>query len=205
MSEESATPSGAPAATPTPAVAAVTPASVPEAAPAAPPAPDPQEALLAEAATKSGLLWVDVPGDRAWPAWHVWVDGTAYVVSGPGEQALPELPESVVLVLRSKDTGGRLLRVAARAEPLRPEDARWEPATTALKAARLNAPAGDVVGRWAAEATVTALVPQLPLLEGPGGYDDASGAAAPAATPATTRTWHPWHLRGRPRRRRGTR
>ena len=195
----------APAATPTPAVAAVTPASVPEAAPAAPPAPDPQEALLAEAATKSGLLWVDVPGDRAWPAWHVWVDGTAYVVSGPGEQALPELPESVVLVLRSKDTGGRLLRVAARAEPLRPEDARWEPATTALKAARLNAPAGDVVGRWAAEATVTALVPQLPLLEGPGGYDDASGAAAPAATPATTGTWRPWHLRGRPRRRRGTR
>ena len=148
--------------------------------------PTRRQALLAEAATKSGLLWVDVPGDRAWPAWHVWVDGTAYVVSGPGEQALPELPESVVLVLRSKDTGGRLLRVAARAERLRPEDARWEPATTALKAARLNAPAGDVVGRWAAEATVTALVPQLPLLEGPGGYDDASGAAAPAATPATT-------------------
>ncbi len=205
MSEESATPSAAPAATPTPAVAAVAPASVTEVAPAAPPAPDPQEALLAEAATKSGLLWVDVPGDRAWPAWHVWVDGTAYVVSGPGEQALPELPESVVLVLRSKDTGGRLLRVAARAEPLRPEDARWEPATTALKAARLNAPVGDVVGRWAAEATVTALVPQLPLLEGPGGYDDASGAAAPAATPATTGTWHPWHLKGRPRSRRGTR
>jgi len=205
VSEESATPSAAPTATSTPAVAEVAPAAAPPAAPVAPPAPDPQEALLAEAATKSGLLWVDVPGDRAWPAWHVWVDGTAYVVSGPGEQSLPELPESVVLVLRSKDTGGRLLRVPARAERLRPQDPRWEPATTALKAARLNAPAGDVVGRWAAEATVTALVPQLPLLEGPGGYDDASGAAAPAATPATTRTWHPWHLRGRPRHRRGTR
>ena len=111
----------------------------------------------------------------------------------------------MVLVLRSKDTGGRLLRVAARAEPLTPQDPRWEPATNALKAARLNAPAGDVVGRWAAEATVTALVPQLPLLEGPGGYDDASGAAAPAPTPATTRTWQPWHLKGRPKRRRGTR
>ena len=133
MSEESATPSAAPAATPTPAVAAVTPASVPEAAPAAPPAPDPQGALLAEAATKSGLLWVDVPGDRAWPAWHVWVDGTAYVVSGPGEQVLPELPESVVLVLRSKDTGGRLLRVAA---PRGAAPTRGRPvgaATTALQ------------------------------------------------------------------------
>ena len=127
-------------------------------------APDPQEALLAEAATKSGLLWVDVPGDRAWPAWHVWVDGAAYVVSGPGEQTLPELPESVVLVLRSKDTGGRLLRVAARAERLRPEDPRWEPATTALKAARLNAPAGDVVGAL-----------------GRGGDGHRAGAAAAAA------------------------
>ena len=110
VSEESATPSAAPAATPTPAVAA-------------PPAPDPQAALLAEAATKSGLLWVDVPGDRAWPAWHVWVDGAAYVVSGPGEQALPELPESVVLVLRSKDTGGRLLTGC------RPRASRSDPRT----------------------------------------------------------------------------
>jgi hypothetical protein len=167
--------------------------------------PGQQAALLAEAASKSGLLWVDVPGDRAWPAWHVWVEGAAYVVSGPGEQTLPALPRDVVLVLRSKDTGGRLLRVPARAEPLTPQDPRWEPATDALKAARLNAPAGDVVGRWAAEATVTALVPQLPLLEGPGRDDDASGAAAPAPTPATTRTWQPWHFKGRPKRRRGTR
>jgi hypothetical protein len=173
------------------------------ATPSAPPGQ--QAALLAEAANKSGLLWVDVPGDRAWPAWHVWVEGAAYVVSGPGEQTLPALPDDVVLVLRSKDTGGRLLRVPARAEPLTPQDPRWEPATDALKAARLNAPSGDVVGRWAAEATVTALVPQLPLLEGPGRYDDASGAAAPAPTPATTRTWQPWHFKGRPKRRRGTR
>ena len=137
------------------------------ATPSAP--PDQQAALLAEAANKSGLLWVDVPGDRAWPAWHVWVEGTAYVVSGPGEQTLPALPQDVVLVLRSKDTGGRLLRVAARAEPLTPPDPRWEPAANALQAARLNAPAGDVVGRWAAEATVTALVPHGAPSRGPAG------------------------------------
>ena len=29
-------------------------------------------ALFAEAASKSGLMWVEVPGDRAWPFWHAW-------------------------------------------------------------------------------------------------------------------------------------
>ena len=70
-------------------------------------------ALLGEAMTKSGLLWIDVAGDRAWPAWHVWDDGAAYVVSGPGEQPLPWLPEEVRIILRSKDTGGRLLTLRA--------------------------------------------------------------------------------------------
>lgn len=183
----------------------------PDASPDNGPAP-PEEAphvnataLVAEAAGKSGLLWIDVPGDRAWPAWHEWLDGTAYVVSGPGEQTLPWLPAEVELVLRSKDTGGRLVRVRATVERITPEDARWEPATAALKAARLNSPAGDVVQRWAETATVTALRPFAAPVEGPGHYDDSSGAAAPAPTPATTRTWHPWHLRGRPKRRRGTR
>ena len=165
--------------------------------------------LVAEAMGKSGLLWVDVPGDRAWPAWHVWLDGVAYLVNGPGEQTLPWLPERVALILRSKDTGGRLLRVAARAEVVPPADDRWAPVTAALKASRLNS-VGDPLQRWAEEATVTALVP-LPdgdgLLEGPGRYDDASGAAPPPPARATTRRWHPWHWRGRPqvRRRRRSR
>ena len=36
-------------------------------------------ALFAEAAGKSGLLWIDVPGDRAWPAWHAWADDTVFI------------------------------------------------------------------------------------------------------------------------------
>ena len=71
-------------------------------------------ALVGEAMTKSGVIWVEIPGDRAWPVWHAWVAPTAYVVNGPGEQHLPWLPEEVVVVLRSQDTGGRLLRVRAR-------------------------------------------------------------------------------------------
>ena len=188
---------------PTPARPADTAAKAP--VEAAAPAPGSVMALVAEAAAKSGLLWVDVPGDRAWPAWHEWLDGTAYVVSGPGEQMLPWLPEEVAIILRSKDTGGRLVRVPARVERLTPEDARWEPATAALKASRLNSVGDDVVGRWARECTVTALTPSGEALESPGSYDEGSGAAPPAPTPATTRTWHPWHLGGRPKRRRGTR
>ena len=42
------------------------------------------------------------------------------VVSGPGEQYLPWLPDEVVVVFRSKDTGGRLLTLHATARALEP-------------------------------------------------------------------------------------
>ena len=176
-------------------------------------------ALVAEAMSKSGILWIEVDGDRAWPAWFAWAGDTAYVVNGLGEQQLPWLPEDVVLVLRSKDTGGRLLRVHARAEVLAPDTPAWAHAVTALKAIRLNA-VDDVEQRWRTRCAVTSLTPAtsgltapggsiapvelVGLVEGPGHYDDASGAAAPAPTRATTATWHPKHWRGRPSRRRGT-
>ncbi|OLP72504.1 hypothetical protein BJM39_00965, partial [Salmonella enterica subsp. enterica serovar Javiana] len=115
-------------------------------------------ALFAEAASKSGLMWVRPPGDRAWPCWHAWADDTVYVVSGPGEQTLPWLPGEVELVLRSKDTGGRLLTVHASVREVGPQDEQWTAATDALKAARLNA-TDDLVGRWARECTVRALTP----------------------------------------------
>lgn len=162
-------------------------------------------ALLSEAAKKSGLLWIDVPGDRAWPAWHVWLDGSAYVVTGPGEQPLPVLPRDVAVTFRSKDTGGLLVTVPAQATVLTPDDPRWDEVSTSLKSSRLNAPAGDTIARWASEATVYALTPHGDTLEGPGSYSQESGAAQPVPTPATTLTWRPWHLKGRPKWRRGTR
>ena len=161
-------------------------------------------ALVTEAMSKSGILWIEVSGDRAWPAWFAWEDDTAYVVNGLGEQYLPWLPEHVVLVLRSKDTGGRLLRVRARAQVLVPDTLAWPVAVAALRAARLNA-VDDVEQRWRDQCAVTSLTPATDLVEGPGTYDDASGAAAPAPTRATTATWHPKHWGGRPARRRGTR
>ncbi|WP_235530657.1 hypothetical protein [Phycicoccus sp. Root563] len=172
----------------------------PGTAPASPPLN--VTALFAEAASKSGLMWVQPPGDRAWPFWHAWAEDTVYVVSGPGEQTLPWLPEEVTLVARSKDTGGRLLTVSASVREIRPDEERWAVATDALKAGRLNA-AADALERWARECTVRALTPYGAPLEAPGSYDTGSGAAPVPVSEATTSTWRPWHWRGRPRRRRG--
>ena len=161
-------------------------------------------ALFAEAASKSGLMWVQPPGDRAWPFWHAWAGDTVYAVSGPGEQTLPWLPEEVLLILRSKDTGGRLLTVQATVHEIGPADEGWDAATEALRAGRLNA-SEDAVERWARECTVRALRPFGTPVEGPGSYPTTSGAAPPPPSEATTATWRPWHWRGRPRRRRGNR
>jgi hypothetical protein len=153
-------------------------------------------ALLGEAMTKSGLLWVDVAGDRAWPAWHVWDDGAAYVVSGPGEQPLPWLPEEVRVILRSKDTGGRLLTLRAHTHVLEPGTPEWDKAAGLLRASRLNA-VDDSLTRWAQACTLTALVPFDAPLEAPGAYAAGDARSAPARTAATTTSWRPWHWRGR--------
>ena len=182
------------------------PGTAPETAGADAPPPPPRPlnvtALFAEAATKSGLMWVQPPGDRAWPFWHAWSDDTVYVVSGPGEQTLPWLPQDVSLLVRSKDTGGRLLTVSESVSEVRPGDERWTAATDALKAARLNA-IDDLLDRWGRECAVRALTPYGAPLEGPGHYPSGSGAAPVPESEATTSSWRPWHWRGRPRRRRG--
>ncbi|MFM6852039.1 MAG: hypothetical protein ACKOVB_23345 [Terrabacter sp.] len=153
-------------------------------------------ALLNEAMTKSGLLWIEVSDDRTWPAWHVWDDGAALVVSGPGEQPLPWLPDEVRLILRSKDTGGRLLTVRAHVHVLEPGTPEWQRATELLRASRLNA-VDDSLTRWAAECTVTALVPFDSPIESPGAYAAHDHREAPARTAATTTSWRPWHWGGR--------
>ncbi len=153
-------------------------------------------ALVSEAMSKSGLLWIDVRGDRAWPAWHVWDDGAAYVVSGPGEQPLPWLPEEVGLILRSKDTGGRLLTMRAHTHVLEPGTPEWDKAGELLRSSRLNA-IDDSLTRWAMSCTLTALVPFDAPIEAPGAYAAGDPRAAPARTAATTTSWRPWHWRGR--------
>jgi hypothetical protein len=150
-------------------------------------------ALLAEAAGKSDIMWVEVPGERTFPVWYAWVTDRFYVVSGEGEQLLPPLPEVVVLVLRSKDTGGRLLAVNATAHRLAPHTPSWDQAVAALAAERLNA-TDDVAARWAESGLVHALHPFGTPVAAPGSYADDSGRATVRSAPPTTVGWRPWHL-----------
>lgn len=168
--------------------------------------------LTQEALSRSGLLWVHIPGGGTHAVWHVWHDDgdergsgpAAYVVSGPGEQSLPWLPDEVELVLRSKDTGGRLLTVHATAREVRPEDDGWDAAVEVLRPERLNA-VGDVATRWAQSCTIHVLTPHGRPIEQPGAYADGSGVATVRPSAGTTARWRPWHWRGRAGARRNTR
>jgi hypothetical protein len=163
------------------------------------------DALIEEACRRSALLWLDLPGAaQPRPAWHIWRDGAVYVVHGPGEQSLPELAGAAYadVIVRSKDTGGRLLRWRARAVPVAPGSAAWEDAVPELSAKRLNA--RDLAGqpeRWARTCTVVRLEPTGEILEAPGpqggSLPTSSLAAPPVPTDATTARVLPWVLTGR--------
>ena len=168
--------------------------------------------LTHEAMSKSGLLWVRLPDGATHAVWHVWHDdgderGTgpaAYVVSGPGEQSLPWLPDEVELLLRSRDTGGRLLTLRATVRELNAQDDGWDAAVEVLRPERLNA-VGDVAKRWAQSCTIHLLTPHGRPVEQPGSYASDSGATSVRPSPGTTARWRPWHWRGRADARRNQR
>ena len=132
-----------------------------------------------------------MPDGGTHPVWHVWHDdgddrGTgpaAYVVSGPGEQPLPWLPDEVELILRSKDTGGRLITVHATAREVTPEDPDWDAAVEVLRPERLNA-VGDTAERWRQSCTIHLLTPHGRLVEGPGHYAEGPAPRRCARRPA---------------------
>jgi hypothetical protein len=171
--------------------------------------------LVAEAMSKSGILWIRLPGGDTHPAWFVWHDdgderGTgpaAYVISGIGEQPLPWLPAEVDLLLRSKDSGGRLLTIGATVREIAPTDDAWEAAAAVLRPERLNlvGTTEDVDTRWRQGCTIHVLTPHGRPTEQPGAYAAEPGSRRIAPAKAASARWRPWHWRGRPQSRRGTR
>ena len=144
-------------------------------------------ALVEEAARKSGVLWLDLPGlPQPRAAWHVWHDGSAYVLTGgEGEQPLPGLPESarVTVILRSKDKGGRLISFTADAEQVEPGTGLWDEVAPLLAKERLNARAHEgQLETWAAESWVVRLTPAEEAVTADAGY----ATVRPVPTPATT-------------------
>jgi hypothetical protein len=164
---------------------------------------DADRALIAGACTKSAVLWLKPSGEgRFHPAWHVWHEDAVHVVSGIGEQLLPNLTGPLDVLVPSKDTGARAVTFTAWGEPLAAGDPNWDDAAAALRAARLNTLEPDEQrARWASGAMITRLEPVAVVAHGAGREDEGSGAAAPARTPATTTGRRPWHLRSRSRGR----
>ncbi|MFH8365741.1 hypothetical protein [Streptomyces sp. NPDC018031] len=165
-------------------------------------------ALIEEATKKSGLIWVQGPDGAPRSLWHVWHDGAAWVVGGPGEQPLDGLGltdgGTATVTVRSKDKGGRLVAWRARvAEPAAGGE-EWTAAVDELKGKRLNAPDAErIAGRWAAECRVLRLEP---LPDAACALPDGSLAARPLPSPAVTRRPMPAalpRLLGRRRRDRG--
>ena len=97
-------------------------------------------ALIAEAARKAGVLWVAAPRRAPVPAWQVWRDGATYLLTGPGEQALPGLAQAAEceVTARSAETGGRLVTWPAAVTRVEPGSDEWRQIVPALAAARLN-------------------------------------------------------------------
>ena len=119
-------------------------------------------ALVEEATRRSAVVWVSGAG-RAHPVWHLWHDGSAYVVHGGLEQPLPDVtPGSrAVVAVRSKATqSDRLVQWVADVSAVLPGSAAWDEVVPLLHAKRLNAPDGErQPERWARESVVLRLTP----------------------------------------------
>jgi hypothetical protein len=118
-------------------------------------------ALAAELARRTGVSWVRA-GGRSCPVWHAWSDGALCLVSGGAEQPLPDLEDGarVEVVMRSKDTGGRLLTWTGTASVVRPGDSAWATTTAALVERRQNlADPSTAAEEWARGSVVRRIVP----------------------------------------------
>src|SRR5947209_4480328 len=142
--------------------------------------------LIDEASKKSGLIWVRPSGHghHAQAVWHVWQDGSAWVLTGGIEQPLPDLGTRAYVTVRSKDKGSRLVTWVADAGRLEPDSPEWQQVTPTLLAKRLNLPDGDEAPiRWARECTLWRLTPTGDVTESPDEPSTTSHAVAPPPTP----------------------
>lgn len=119
------------------------------------------EALVAELAKKSGLVWVKYDG-HPHPVSHEWVGDAVCVVANGDEQPLPgiEAQTTVTLVLRSKANRHLVAEAEATVEVLTPASEHWEVVTVALRTGRLNVHDRDnAIERWSRESHIIRLIP----------------------------------------------
>ena len=169
------------------------------------------ESQLDEAKKKTGLVWVRATGrgHRAIGLWHLWQDGTVYLLTGGIEQPAPdglEVGATAHVTARAKGKNARVLSFETGVETVAPRSDDWQTHSAALVPKRLNLPDGDAAPeRWARECTLWRLQPTGVIFETAQEPTTTSHAAAPPPSPARSRVPRPLHLRGRPAKNRGGR
>lgn len=155
--------------------------------------------MLDEALKKAALAWVSVGDGPALGLWCMPLDGSLIVVSGPGEQFAPELPEASRATVRLRgDNGGLIVVAEMAATRITPGTDEWNETAPQLAQKRLNASgtADEVVARWA--ETGCAVVRLTPAgQDAPTTAPDLSSdseAAPPRETPARVETRRPFRL-----------
>jgi hypothetical protein len=127
-------------------------------------------ALVEESARRSGLLWVrragadPDTGPPPRPVWHLWQDGSAYLLTGGIEQPMPEDLDAdgaqADVTVRSKDKGSELIVWRAAVRQVEADSNEWRDVVPALASRRLNSPDGDQAPRrWARECRLFRLTP----------------------------------------------
>lgn len=153
--------------------------------------------LVEEALKKTAVAWVTVGDHPPRALWCLPAAGALWVVTGPGEQAAPGLPEAErALVTLRGEHGGRIVTWPATVTRITPDSEEWAAVAPQLAAKRLNAPdpAETLLARWAAECAVVRLTPSGDPVEAGATLPDGSLAEPPRDTPARRQPKTPFHL-----------
>ena len=121
-------------------------------------------ALIAEATKKAAVVWLSVGRATPYVVWCVPIADALYVVSGPGEQAAPGLADATSVDVTARgDHGGSIVTWSARVERVEPGSEDWTAVALTVAGKRLNATgsADDLAARWARDAVLVRLIPNL--------------------------------------------
>lgn len=117
---------------------------------------------------KSAIVWLTIPQPRGddvtKPAWFVFQGGKVFVLTGPDEQELTNLPnaDQVTLTARSKEDRSRIASVPASVRVVDPESDEWDRIAQLGLGTRLNLPDGeDAYDRWRSTCTMVELSPSV--------------------------------------------
>jgi hypothetical protein len=117
--------------------------------------------VVLELVRRAGVLWVRLADRPPRLVWHLWHDGSAYVLCGGSEQALPGVPDagSARVTVLGRDRQPR--EWTAEVGLVAAGSAEWDRLVPLLVARRLNLrdPAG-APARWAAECRLVRLTPR---------------------------------------------